>query len=213
MALDTFTNLKAAIITHGMRDGDTEFETAVPDFITGCEQLMNYGTDDMRPIRTAEMETTATITLTNGVGTLPTDYLQWRSIKGSAGGLSVNVEVADPAYVNRNVPNGVTSSGSGLCTISGSTITLYDSGVTSVSLTYYAKIPALSVSNPTNWMLTKYPMAYLYGALIHSAPFMMDSARIQEFWMLYKQSVGGLINSDLGARYASMKARVRGYTP
>jgi len=47
-----------------------------------------------------------------------------------------------------------------------------------IDMVYYGKIPALSDANTTNWLLTKAPDVYLYGALTHAAPFLMDDQRI-----------------------------------
>lgn len=214
MALSTYADLQASIITWAWRDGDTEFANAVPDFITGCEQLLNYGSDAVPALRTSDMETTATVTLTSGVGTLPTDYLQYRAIVGNGNGLTNDLEVKDPGWLAQQFPNGVTSYNGRFCSItSTSTLTVYDASVSSITLTYYAKIPALSNSNTTNWLLTKAPMVYLYGSLLQAAPFMMDDARMQTFGTLFQQAMSGLRNSDMGARMARPVARVRGATP
>ena len=39
---------------------------------------------------------------------------------------------------------------------------------------YYEAIPALTASASTNWLLTKYPGAYLYGTLVMSNMFVSD---------------------------------------
>jgi len=44
----------------------------------------------------------------------------------------------------------------------------------SVKMVYHAKIPALSGSNPTNWLLTKYPDLYLYGSLVEAVIYTND---------------------------------------
>lgn len=46
-----------------------------------------------------------------------------------------------------------------------------------LELDYYEGVSALSDANPTNTVLTKYPDLYLYGSLIHSAPFLRDDPR------------------------------------
>ena len=61
-----------------------------------------------------------------------------------------------------------------------------------IEMVYYGKIPALSDANTTNWLLTKAPDVYLYGALTHAAPFLMDDARIQTFGQIYLARVQSL---------------------
>ena len=58
-----------------------------------------------------------------------------------------------------------------------------------IEMVYYGKIPALTDSNTTNWLLTKAPDVYLYGALVHAAPFLMDDQRISVFGNIYLKRV------------------------
>lgn len=57
-----------------------------------------------------------------------------------------------------------------------------------IEMVYYAKIPAISTSG-TNWLLTKAPDVYLYGALTHAAPFLLDDQRLPVFSTIYLQRV------------------------
>jgi hypothetical protein len=61
-----------------------------------------------------------------------------------------------------------------------------------IEMVYYGKIPALSDAVTTNWLLAKAPDVYLYGALTHAAPFLMDDARIQVFGQIYLARVQSL---------------------
>jgi hypothetical protein len=61
-----------------------------------------------------------------------------------------------------------------------------------IEMVYYGKITALSDSNTTNWLLLKAPDVYLYGALVHAAPFLMDDQRISVFGSFYSQRVEAL---------------------
>jgi hypothetical protein len=61
-----------------------------------------------------------------------------------------------------------------------------------IDMVYYGKIPALSDANTTNWLLTKAPDVYLYGALTHAAPFLMDDQRMAVFSQIYLARVQSL---------------------
>lgn len=66
-----------------------------------------------------------------------------------------------------------------------------------IEMVYYQCIPALSSTNTTNWLLSKSPDVYLYGALVHAAPFLMDDQRISTFASFYSQRVEALnLDSD-----------------
>lgn len=61
-----------------------------------------------------------------------------------------------------------------------------------IEMIYYAKISSLSDTNTTNWLLTKAPDIYLYGALTHAAPFLMDDQRMPMFAQIYLARVQAL---------------------
>ena len=61
-----------------------------------------------------------------------------------------------------------------------------------IEMIYYGKIPALSDAVATNWLLNKAPDVYLYGALTHAAPFLMDDQRMAVFGQIYLTRVQSL---------------------
>ena len=79
------------------------------------------------------------------------------------------------------------------------------------SLVYYGTVPALSASNTTNWLLTQAPDAYLYGSLVHSAPYLKEDSRIAAWAQFYQGAVDALSTEDDRAQTASagLKARAR----
>ena len=54
---------------------------------------------------------------------------------------------------------------------------LYFDGVGSVKGVLYQGVPALSDSAPTNWLLTAYPSAYLFGTLCEGWLYLMNDAQ------------------------------------
>jgi len=54
---------------------------------------------------------------------------------------------------------------------------------------WYTAIPALSSGTTTNWLLTAYPDAYLYGTLIQSAARIQDDARLPMWKALFAETV------------------------
>lgn len=65
-----------------------------------------------------------------------------------------------------------------------------------VRLTYKAILPALSVSNTTNWVLTNYPDAYLYGAALQSAPQLVEDDRAGTWGQLFTTAVNDIIAAE-----------------
>lgn len=70
-------------------------------------------------------------------------------------------------------------------------------------LVYYARLPALSATNPTTWLLTEAPGAYLYGALIASAPYLKDDPRIATWRDLYEEAIGTVTEDSERAKHGS----------
>jgi hypothetical protein len=70
-------------------------------------------------------------------------------------------------------------------------------------LTYYAKIPALSDSNTSNWLLTYAPDLYLYGALIEAEPYLKNDERVGLWGELYLRVVADIEVADERASVAS----------
>ena len=56
-----------------------------------------------------------------------------------------------------------------------------------VNLDYLSGIPPLSDANTTNWLLTQYPSAYLWGTLSYAAPYIGDDPRLQ-IWLSAREA-------------------------
>jgi len=204
MALDTYANLQASIVRWAMRSGDTEFTAQVPDFISLCEKRFN------RTLRVGGMEKTASL-VPNGSGviTLPADYLEYRSLSAGIYGYDALEMVAPDFEVGRYEGGGVGRRFS----ISGNLLQTYPAANGPIALTYFAKVPALSDANPTNWLLASAPDLYLYGSLLEAAPYMEEDARASVWKTYYDTAMADLEASDVSARYANGRVRVLGCRP
>jgi len=83
---------------------------------------------------------------------------------------------------------------------------------TDFELLYIQKVPALSDSNTSNWLLSEAPDVYLYGALLHSAPYLQEDARVQVWAQLYSAAVQRLNQASDDAKYSGsgLTMKVRG---
>ena len=73
---------------------------------------------------------------------------------------------------------------------------------------FYKKISALSVSNPTETMLTENPDIYLYGALLEAEPFIMNDERVPLWMQGFSQAVADLQEQDNKDRHSGSALRV-----
>ena len=82
-------------------------------------------------------------------------------------------------------------------------------GTYTSELYYFGKTPALSDSNTSNWILEHYPDAYLYGSLIHSAPYLKDDARIQVWAALYQSAIDSINQASEKAKFGGSGRRMK----
>lgn len=198
MALANYTDLKASTASWLMRD---DLTAMIPDFITLCESRNN------KRLRTREMETTATLTVSSGVFTLPTDYIEARRVLSNVDPVSalepISMDLA-ASYSASGYPR--------FYVIQNGSLRAYPPNTASITLAYWASIPPLGTV-ATNWLLTKSPDVYLWGTLLQSAPFLEDDQRVVTWGNLYESAVTELMKADQRAVYGKTVARIRGYTP
>lgn len=156
MALTTFAELKTSIADWLARDDLTTF---IPDYITLFE------CDAARKLKVRLQESTATLTPTGGVATIPADYLGYRRVTwtGTPGrGLDY---VSPPVYASYINSGGVPT----VFTIEGTNLRVAPSDDTDLTFDYFQRTPA--VSGSLNWLFTNHPDAYLAGSLAQAAAF------------------------------------------
>jgi hypothetical protein len=73
--------------------------------------------------------------------------------------------------------------------------------VYTVNFIYGANVPNLAAASPTNWLMTKHPLVYLYGCAAFSALKFKDQNQATTYGGLYRDMVSGLINADKRARF------------
>jgi hypothetical protein len=212
MGFANLGELRVEITRLAMREGDDSFAAGIPGMVTLAESIFNYGMEDRPQIRTGDMITTATITLTNGLGDLPADYLQSVVSESSLGrGLAPSTRrwndpnFHSPYVLSYGQPNRIY--------IEGSKVRVSPSGAASVDLTYYAKIPPLVDDADSNWLLAKHPGVYLFGTLIFGGVYMEDDAAMARFGTIYNGMTAGFITADTKARTANTAIYAQGVTP
>lgn len=162
MTIATYSDLQSAVASWLAR---SDFTTQIPDFIMLFEVVAN------RRLRLRLQESASTLTPSSGVATLPSDYLAWRRVTWT-GSTPRELEYVHPTYLHALYPT-LASGNPRHFTIEGSSLTVAPTDSTALTFDYFQKIPALA-SNSTNWLLTAYPDAYLFGALTEAYAFAKD---------------------------------------
>ena len=159
----------------------------IPTFIQLAEADMNTR------LRTREMIVRATTTNDDEFVRLPLDFLESINLQLTDGQSPLRFVTLDEADIinKRQGYNAPT-----FYSLMNGAIELVPPPATGddveIEMVYYGKIPALSDSNTSNWLLLKAPDVYLYGALVHAAPFLMDDQRISVFGSFYSQRIEAL---------------------
>lgn len=204
MALDSYSSLKSSITD--WLQGRTDLVTVVDDFIDLSEAEFN------RVLRVREMEAATTLTLDgNGEATLPTDYLAWRTVTALTDPRR-EVEYATPSYIEDTYPDRP-SGYPEVFTIRGSTLLVAPITSSSIRFDYYQKIPALSDSQTTNWLLDKMPGLYLHMSLKHASVYLDEDALAQRYASLAQAALSALTSDDWTSRFNRASMRVSGPTP
>jgi hypothetical protein len=167
MALTAYSDLKTEIASWmGRQDLTSQIDT----FIDLFEAWAN------RTLRTRQMEAEALATATEYIA-FPTDFLELRDIQYQANPRR-QLAYVTPEYADVYDTSG-TAGDPNFYTLVGNEIRLIpapSSSATNVRISYWQKITPLDSTNTTNWLLTAYPDAYLYGSLIHARAFITDPA-------------------------------------
>lgn len=188
MAITTYAELKTSVADFLNRD---DLNASIGTFISLAESNMN------RDVRHWRMQKRIEMSLATQYTSLPLDWLEAGRISLQASGtsevkLSTSAAIGVLRAANNDSPGIPTS-----YAINGSDIEVQPTPGSSYTadVLYTARTDALTDSNTTNWLLTYAPDVYLYGTLIHSAPYLKDDARTTVWAALYNAAVNNL-NKD-----------------
>lgn len=206
MSISTYAELQASIASFLNRD---DLTSVIPDFITLAEAEFN------RRIRHWRMEARTTLTIDDQYVDIPADWLETIKLSISTAEGPHEVELishADMAQLRgeskdiADVPK--------YYAMSAGQFEFWPtpSDSTTGSLLYSTTIEALSDSNTSNWVLAQYPDAYLYSALIHSAPYLQEDARLAVWSAFSKNAIDGINADSAKAKYSGsgLRMKVRG---
>lgn len=190
------------LVDAGEYSGRNDIAHLFPRFLALAELKLNRG------LRVADMEVVGTITLTDGAGDLPDDFLEAREVK-NANGIpirAVSLQQLTNSYMGRSgIPAGYA--------IIGNTINVRPVADGDLTVTYYGRIPALLPSSPTNWLLQKSADVYLYALVTEIAIWAKDIAGATAGQQLMSLALSGLSIQDERARWSNAQVVVGGVTP
>ena len=185
MAITTYAELKTSITDFLNRD---DLTTVTPTFISLAEA------DMQRRVRHWRQEKRSNANLNSRYSDVPGDFLEVIRFGVTGDNNSTLEMISQSQMLDRRMQNGNTSGSPRYYALTAGEIELFPSpsAITSTELYYYSKIDALSASTASNWMLANHPDAYLYGSLVHSAPYLSDDSRITMWAALYQAAIDAI---------------------
>lgn len=202
MALTTYDELKDSIADFLNRD---DLTSVIPDFITLAEADMNRG------LRHWRQEKRSTAEIDTQYSAIPADFMEAIRFYITSNDTSPLELISQSEMVDRRYRSGDTSGKPAFYAVTAGEIEVYPTpdGTYDAELYYYSRITALSASNTSNWVLEYFPDAYLYGALVHSAPYLKDDARTQVWASLYANALNAINMESEKSKFGGSGRRMK----
>jgi len=205
MAITTYSELKTSIADYLNR---SDLTAIIPTFIALAEAQIN------RDVRHWQMENRATTSFDGQYGTRPSDWIETIRLQLTGTGTTSMSLISQQAMADKRMSADNVAGRPLFYTHSESQFELYPTpdGAYAAEVLYYQQVPALSDSATYNWLLRSAPDLYLYGALIHSAPYLVEDGRAAVFAQMYGAAVNQLnLQSEASKTSgAGLKLKVRG---
>ena len=198
-----YTELRTQVSNYLNRGDISDAQMDV--FIDNAEAELN------RMVRHRKMIKRVTAAIDTHFTTLPDDWLEAVNVQLNTDPISllrqITLETADQYREN----NGDVAGTPGYYAIVGETLELIPrpSEEVTVELTYYSKIPALSETNTTNWLIDEYPDLYLYAVAKQACVFLMDTEALTTYAALYTSQLNALKEEQERVKFAGGSLTVK----
>lgn len=201
----TYQELKDAVLAFS---NNQVIEQSIDTFIDLCEADMS------RRIRHWRMEKRSNASLDTQYTSLPTDFLEPIRLSVTSGNTSTLTPAGHMEISDRRQKNDNTAGKPVVYNISDGAIEVFPTPDTAYTLEmiYYGRVDALASSNTVNWILQYYPDAYLYGTLLHTAPFLGMDERLATWSAFYDRAVETINQDSQNAKFGGTgKINIRSY--
>ena len=193
MALSNYGELKTAIADFLNRD---DVDVTASGFITLAEAQI------ARDIKHWKQERRVTLSLDERFEEVPTDWLETLNMYLDDG---TPVEYASVAEISRRkLLQSDTAGKPVIYTINAGQFEFYPAPDEAYNLTmiYRARIPTMAQDDDYSWLLQDYPDIYLYGSLLHTAPYLQEDQRVAVWAQLYAAAVKQANDESQAAKYS-----------
>jgi hypothetical protein len=168
-----YVTLKSMVASALDRD---DLSAQIDNLIALAESRFN------RTLRLPQMETVVTANITAEEFALPDDFLAMRSVFVNTSPRRALTAMSPTQLAETIQPSGFLPQGYALVGAQPRRIRIEPApsatSPTPVSMVYWQRIPGLTISNVTNWLLTEYPDIYYYATLLQAEAFIANDDRL-----------------------------------
>ena len=202
MAITTYDELQASIADFLNRDDLASVSTS---FISLAEA------DMQRKVRHWRMEKRANAVLDSQYSAIPADFVEVIRFHITDNGTNPLELTSQSELLQLKAQSRDTAGTPSFYALTAGELEVYPvpDGEYNAELYYISSIPALSAINTSNWLLDHYSDAYLYGSLVHSAPYLQDDARTQVWAALYQNAVDAINAESEKSKFGGSGRRMK----
>ena len=205
-----YTSLQSAVTEYLARDQDTTLIARIPTFVQLAEAKFN------RQLFVRQMELRATALVDPGSNepefiSLPSDFQSMRRVRLSSVTGKPCLEFKSGTQMDEyRFATSDVAAQPRYFTVFGNELELAPSpdAAYTIEMVYRQNVPALA-SNGSNWLLAMAPDLYLYGALLETAPYIKEDARIQTWGLGFTAALTDLNNLGLTSTFNAGPMTVR----
>jgi len=171
MAITNYTSLAAAL-PQWLDSSTADISAVVSDIITNAEKRI------FREVRVPEMETSLSSTISSGVITVPSDFVEMKFVYIDTNPVQY-VQMVPPAYIYGRYPSRTAEGVPVVMARDGNNFIFgpYPDSNYTVKGTYFKRLVAIdATSSPT--LVTSNPDLYLYASLLESEPLLGRDPRM-----------------------------------
>jgi len=181
-----------------------DLTSVIPTFIRLAESRMN------RTIRTREMEQRVTATIGTQFSTLPTGFLEMRNIQVNSQPV-IALQYITPQEADRIRARELQGKPQFFSVVANrlELIPVPQENYT-VEMVYFGKIPAISESVSTNWLLDRHYDLYLYGTLVQAALYLKDDP--SSWATLFDSALSEIVVENDRSQFQGTTPQIRGIT-
>lgn len=177
-----------------------DLTTVIPTFITLCEAGLN------RELEHYKMEKRSSTTFNDRYHTVPSDFIKVSRIHLTTGEPLRLVSIDEMQEMRSQ------SDASGkpkYYSVSAGEFELYPTpdGDHAAEVYYLAELTPLSIEE--NFVATDHPDLYLYGSLVHTAPYLKEDERIQTWAGLYNKALSMANSQSTQAKHSGTGLKMK----